>query len=184
MRYFTDVAAFVAGKLVFCGIDMHFKHWDVCLLCDGEIVETVRISGDFIKLMNLLRNYSTARQIRIVYEAGFCGFWLYRQLNAHGYSCMVTPPSQIPQTTDKVKTNKRDAKALTSYLAAGLLKAVYVPPPEVEADRRVVRRRGQLVKNLTRIKNQIKSFLHLYGLHPPEDVRSRWSQRYLMWLGS
>lgn len=184
MRYFTDVAAFVAGKIVFCGIDMHFKYWDVCLLCDGEIVEEVRIRGDFIMLMNLLRNYATVRQIRIVYEAGFCGFWLYRQLNAHGYSCMVTPPSHIPQTNDKVKTNKRDAKTLASYLVAGLLKAVYVPPPEVEADRRIIRRRAQLSKKIGRDKNQIKAFLHLHGIHPPDDIRATWSQRYMAWLTS
>lgn len=182
MRYFNNVSEFVAQKTVFCGIDMHLKHWNVCVLCDGEVVEEVRIDGNIIRLLNLLKLYSTARQVRIVYEAGFCGFWVYRQLNAQGYSCMITPPSLLPQPHDKVKTNRRDAKALAGYLAAGLLKAVYVPPPEVEADRRVVRRRGQVVKNVTRTKNQIKSFLHLHGLQAPEETGAKWSGAYLAWL--
>lgn len=182
MRYFSNVSEFVAQKTVSCGIDMHLQHWNVCLLCDGEVVEEVRIDGDIIRLLNLLRPYSTARQVHIVYEAGFCGFWVYRQLNAQGYSCMITPPSLLPQPHDKVKTNRRDAKALAGYLAAGLLKAVYVPPPEIEADRRVVRRRGQVVKNMTRTKNQIKSFLHLHGLKAPEEAGYKWSGKYIMWL--
>ncbi len=182
MRYFNNVSEFVAQKTVFCGIDMHLKHWNVCVLCDGEVVEEVRIDGSIIRLLNLLKLYSTARHVRIVYEAGFCGFWVCRQLNAQGYSCMITPPSLLPQPYNKVKTNRRDAKTLAGYLAAGLLKAVYVPPPEVEADRRVVRRRGQVAKNMTRTRNQIKSFLHLHGLKAPEEAGCKWSHDYITWL--
>lgn len=182
MRYIKDIAAFVDSKTVFCGIDMHVKHWNLSFLCDGEVVEELRIAGDLIMLLFVLKNYSTARQVRIVYEAGFSGFWAYRQLRARGYDCMVTAPSLIPQNNSHVKTNKRDARALVSYFAAGLLKAVYVPPVEVEADRAVIRRRAQLVKQLTRAKNHIKSFLHLHGLKTPEDIRAKWSKRYLTWL--
>jgi len=182
VRYIKNVSAFVHGKVVFCGIDMHQKHWDLCLLCDGEVVEELRISGDFFKLRNVLKSYAGARQIRIVYEAGFCGFWVYRQLLTEGYDCMVTAPSLIPKSASLVKTNKRDARALVQYFATGLLKAVYVPPVEVEADRRVVRRRAQLVTLVTRDKNHIQSFLHLQGVKTPEDIRSKWSKRYVAWL--
>lgn len=184
MRYFKDIAAFVADKIVFLGIDMHREHWDLCFICDGEVVEETRIKGDLIVLLFVLRNYSSARQIRIVYEAGFSGFWVYRQLRNRGYDCMVTAPSLIPQNNSHVKTNKRDARSLASYFAAGILKAVYVPPVEVEADRRVVRRRAQLGKQLTRAKNHIKSFLHLHGLKTPDDIRSNWSKRYVAWLSA
>lgn len=184
MRCFEDTQAFVVGKMVFCGIDMHHKYWNLCFQCDGQVVEKLRIAGDFTKLMNHLKQYSTARQVHLVYEAGFCGFWLYRQLCSHGYLCTVTPPTLIPTLTSKVKTDKRDAEALASYLAAGLLKAVYVPPVEVEADRRVIRRREQVRKQLTRSKNQIKSFLHLHGLRTPDDILSKWSGAYLAWLRS
>jgi transposase len=182
MRYFKDIPAFVTGKMVFCGIDMHEHHWNLCFLCDGEVVEEFRIAGDFIVLLYALQNYSSARQIRIVYEAGFSGFWVYRKLRERGYDCMVTPPSLIPQNNSHVKTNKRDARALAHYFAGDLLKAVYVPPVEVEADRRVVRRRRQLSKQLTRAKNHISSFLHLHGLKTPSEIRCKWSKRYVAWL--
>lgn len=184
MRYLKDTQRFVSGKAVFVGIDMHQKHWNLCFYCDGQVVEKIRIEADFLRLRKVLDIYSLARQIHVVYEAGFCGFWLCRQLQAHGYLCTVTPPSMVPTSTSKVKTDKRDAEALASYLAAGLLKAVYVPPVEVEADRRVIRRRTQLRKASTRDKNQIKSFLHLHGIEAPDDIQSKWSRAYLAWLTS
>lgn len=184
MRYFKDIPAFVTEKMVFCGIDMHVQHWDLCFLCDGEVIEELRIGGDWAKLLFVLQNYARARKVRVVYEAGFSGFWVYRKLRERGYDCMVTAPSLIPQNNSHVKTNKRDARALAHYFAAGLLKAVYVPPVEVEADRRVVRRRKQLGKQLTRTKNHIKSFLHLHGIKTPEDIRAKWSQRYVTWLAA
>jgi len=184
MRMYKDIKNFVKDKQVCCGIDVHFKHWDLCFVCDGEVVEKIRIPVDYIKLKYLLMNYKSARKLKLVYEAGFSGFWFYRKLKSDGYDCIVTPPSLTPQTADKVKTDKRDAHKLAQYLASGLLKSVYVPPANVEADRRIIRRRAQLVKKQTRAKNQIKAFLHLHGLKTPEAIKQSWSNNYLNWLES
>jgi transposase len=184
MRFFKDIKKFVDGKHVFCGIDIHYKHLNLCFICDGEVIEKIKLPVDYVRLKFLLSSYSTARKISIVYEAGFSGFWLYRNLTKDGYSCIVTPPSRIPKSGSKVKTDKRDAETLASYLAAGLLKSVCVPPNDIESDRRVIRRRAQLVKKQTRAKNHIMSFLHSYGLRTPTDIKTRWSNRYLMWLES
>ena len=184
MRMFKDIKRFVNGKVVFCGIDVHFRHWNLCFVCDGEIVEKIKLPTDYVRLKFLLMSYSSARKIRLVYEAGFCGFWLYRKLTSDGYDCIVTPPGRTPQTTSKVKTDKIDAEKLAQYFAAGLLKSVYVPPSNVEADRRIVRRRAQLTKKQTRAKNQIKAFLHLHGLATPEFIKQSWSIAYLKWLES
>lgn len=184
MRYYKNIKEFVQGKKVFCGIDSHLNSWNICFFCDGEVIEKIKLPVDYTKLHFLLLSYSTARELKIVYEAGFSGFWLYRRLTKDGYNCMVTPPNRVPHSGSKVKTDKRDAEALATYLSAGLLKEVVVPPVHAEADRRVVRRRAQLVKNQTRAKNHIRSFLHLHGIAAPADVKSRWSNRYLAWLDS
>ena len=182
MDYFKDIKNFVASKHVFCGIDIHFAHWNLCFVCDGEVVEKIRISNSYETLKMRLSHYSQARKISIVYEAGFSGFWLYRRLISDNYDCTVTPPSKMLKSENKVKTDKRDAQKLAFYLSAGLLKVVYVPPANIESDRRVVRRRAQLVKKQTRAKNHIKSFLHLHGLKTPDDIKTNWSNRYLVWL--
>ena len=92
---------------------------------------------------------------------------------------MITPPTTIPKSTSKVKTDKRDCSKLASYLASGLLKVVYVPPQEVEADRRIFRRRMDLVDQIRATKNKIKSFLHLHNLERPEEISKNWSKSYL-----
>ena len=184
MEYFKDIKIFIASKHVFCGIDIHFGHWNLCFICDGEVVEKTRIPNSYETLNMRLSKYSQARKISIVYEAGFSGFWLYRRLISDSYDCIVTPPSKMLKSDNKVKTDKRDAQSLALYLSAGLLKVVYVPPADIESDRRVVRRRAQLVKKQTRAKNHIKSFLHLHGLKTPEDIKTHWSNLYLSWLES
>jgi len=182
MIQYKDIKKYVDSKLVFVGMDIHKRHWNLAFLCDGEFVETVRIRSDYLRLLHLLSKYSTARGISLVYEAGFCGFWLYRRLNADGYSCIVTPPTSIPKSTSKVKTDKRDCRKLASYLASDLLKAVYVPPQEVEADRRIFRRRLDLVDQMRASKNKIKSFLHLHEIDRPENIGKNWSKTYIAWL--
>jgi len=184
MKSFKDIAGFVKGKKVFCGIDIHEKKWDVCFICDGEVVQNERISAEYGKLKALLTPYCMSRGLEIVYEAGFSGTWLYRRLKQDGYSCMITPPGLVPVNTDKVKTDKRDARKLASYLSAGLLKSVYVLPAWAESNRRIIRRRSQLVKKNSRAKNEIRSFLHLHGIKRPPEIKSNWSGLYMEWLDS
>ena len=183
MRCFKDIPSFVANKQVFVGIDVHKKSWSLCIRCDGEIVEQFTMGTEYRSLRShLRRNYSGARELKLVYEAGFSGFWLQRALERDGYSCIVTPPALIPRNTNKVKTDRRDAATLARFLSMDFLKSVYVPPQEIESDRQVVRRRAQLVRKQTRAKNEIHSFLNLRGIKKPEDVGSCWSSAYRQWL--
>lgn len=184
MQYFKDIKKVVTDKVVFCGIDVHQKHWDLCFMCDAEVIETIHMGVDYKRLKAILERYATAKKVNFVYEAGFSGFWLYHRLTDDGYHCIVTPPNKMPKSGDRVKTDKRDARSLASYLSASLLKSVWVPPKNIEADRRVIRRRSQLVKEQTRLKNQIKSLLHLDGITRPAAIKNNWSQAYLLWLAS
>lgn len=183
MKYFKGIEYFIENKRVFCGIDMHKNQWNLCYFCDGEVLEKLRISGDFINLLEHTKfYYGTAKAIHFVYEAGFSGFSLYRQLLDSGYQCIITPPNRIPSYTDKVKTDKRDATKLARYLASGLLKQVYVPPNSIEADRQLLRLRHGYQKKLTRVKNQIKSHLHLHGIKWSRTHGNKWTKRYIEWL--
>jgi len=158
MRYLKDINNFVKGKTVFCGIDIHKEHWNLCYCSNGEVVEKLRIRSEFAQLKSHTENlYSSASSVQFVYEAGFSGFWLYRKLTDSGYDCLITPPNKIPSNPDKVKTDKKDSEKLARYLAGGLLKKVYVPPPSIEADRQLLRLWEGDKKKLTRVKNQINS---------------------------
>jgi len=43
------------------------------------------------------RLQSKARHVYVVYEAGPCGYGLYRRLIDKGFDCMVRAPSLIPR---------------------------------------------------------------------------------------
>ena len=64
---------------------------------------------------------------------------------------------------DRIKTDRRDARKLAEYFAAGLLTECFVPDQELIATRELVRSRSSLMKNLPRSKLQIIHFLHGRG---------------------
>ncbi|MFO7890653.1 MAG: transposase [bacterium] len=128
--YFKSIKNFVENKKVFCRIDIHSYHWNLCYLCDGEVIEKIRIVGNCEKLKSHTEQlYGSAHSIRFVYEAGFSGFYLYRHLEASGYKCTITPPNQVLRSGNKVKTDKRDATKLAQFLSIGLLKNVFSDRP-------------------------------------------------------
>jgi transposase len=182
MRRLENTDEFVAGKVVFTGLDVHKKHWVACIMCDGEVLEHLTIAGQYGHLQKLLERYRAAARIHVVYEAGFMGSWLYRRLHSDGYDAMITPSAKIPRDGSRVKTDRIDAEKLCRYLSAGLLKRVYVLPESVENDRFLIRRRRQVVRNQTRIKNQIHSLLFLSGLARPAHITRNWSKAHLLWL--
>lgn len=183
MKSLENIKKFVTSKMVFCGIDIHKHHWNLCYFCDGIVVEKLTIDSDYkLVLRHTERFYSTAQQVKFVYEAGFSGFHLYRQLAEHHYECTITPPNRVPQSHDKVKTDKRDAQKLAQYFSSGLLKKVYVPPLSVESDRQILRMRKSYHQKLTRVKNQIKSYLNLHGHFWYPVDGSKWTKKYVAWL--
>lgn len=76
------------------------------------------------------RLQSKARHIRVVYEAGPCGYELYRHLVQKGFDCMVCAPLLIPKKSgERVETDRRDAVKLVRSLRTGDLSTVYTCRP-------------------------------------------------------
>ena len=70
------------------------------------------------------------------YEAGPCGYGLYRQILALGHQCLVVAPSLIPtKPGGHIKTDRRDATMLAALFRAGELQSVWVPDAEHEGSR-------------------------------------------------
>jgi transposase len=69
--------------------------------------------------------HSKATHLIFVYEAGPCGYWLYRYLTQKGYDCWVVASSLIPKKPgDRVKTDRRDALQLARLARSGDLTVV------------------------------------------------------------
>src|SRR5215213_8899062 len=84
-----------------------------------------------------------------------------RLLERHVGRVVVSNPQKTRAIAEaKVKTDKVDAAVLAQLLAAGFLPAVWLPDEATFALRRQVARRAHIVRQRTRLKNQVQSILH------------------------
>jgi transposase len=116
------------------------------------------------------------------YEAGPCGYGLYRQLIASGHDCAVVAPSKIPKAAgERIKTDRRDALKLARLLRSGDLTAVWVPDREQERMRDLSRARDDLKSQERKARQQLNAFLLRHGHHWPKG-KSRWTPAHETWL--
>lgn len=173
------------GVRIFVGLDVHKKSWSVAIIADGVLRERFTQEASCQTLCKHLHRRYPGGEYYSVYEAGFCGFWIYRQLNQLGINCIVVNAADIP-TKDKERKNKTDrvdAAKLARELSAGSLEKIYVPGKASLGARLLIRTRTQCVAKITRCKNQIKGLLNFHGINTPEDLECRhWSRQYLEFI--
>ena len=103
--------------------------------------------------------------IELTYEAGPCGYNLYRMICRLGFPCHVVAPSRIPRRSgDRIKNDHRDAVNLARLSRAGELTDVWVPDVVHEAMRDLTRARLAASKDLKLSRQRIWSFLLRHGL--------------------
>jgi transposase len=173
------------GQQIYVGMDIHKKSWSISILTDKLEHKTFTQPAHVEVLVKYLKRKFPGGTYKAVYEAGYCGFWIYDRLQEHGVECFVVNPADVP-TKDKErrsKTDRVDCRKLARNLRNGEIKGIYVPcRPKVE-DRSLIRTRHSMVKKQTRCKNQIKSLLHFYGIQAPEElVNGHWSKRFVSWI--
>ena len=116
------------------------------------------------------------------YEAGPCGYGIYRQISELGHDCMVVAPSLIPRRPgDRVKTDRRDSEALARLHRAEELTSVWVPDEEQEAMRDLTRAREDMKHLERQSKQRLNAFLLRHGRHYVSG-KSKWTQAYWRWL--
>ena len=112
------------SKCIFVGLDVHKDSIDVAIAedgRDGEVRHYGRIGGDIASLDRVIRRLqSRGVPLRVVYEAGPCGYEIYRHLSRRGIDCMVVAPGMIPKRSgDPIKNDRRDALSLARLHRAG-----------------------------------------------------------------
>lgn len=122
-----------------------------------------------------------AEVLQVCYEAGPCGYGLYRQAVALGHGCEVVAPTLIPRKVgERVKTDRRDALMLARLHRAGELSAVWVPEPEQEAMRDLTRAREDMKAIELKARQRLGAFLLRHG--KVYTGKSRWTQAHFRWL--
>jgi transposase len=174
-------ASTMADGICFVGLDVHARKTAAAAvrLGSGEVLRA-QISGPPTAAVEWLQGL--AGPVRAVYEAGPTGLGLARAGRAAGIEMMVCSPGAIPrQPGDRIKTDVRDALKLARLHAAGQLRAVLVPEPELEALRDLVRAREDLRGDLMACRHRISKLLLRRGWVWPGPGET-WSGRHLSWL--
>ena len=168
----------------FVGMDVHRDSISVAV-APGDGAE-VRFLGDVAPgtdgLRRLVRKLARGgHRLSLCYEAGPCGYGLYRTLTDWGHECAVVAPSLIPRKAgERVKTDRRDGMALARLHRAGELTAVWVPDLEQEAMRDLTRARADAKQVERQARQRLNAFLLRHGKQ--YSGKSRWTQAHFRWL--
>ena len=143
----------------------------------GEIVNTPEAITKLAKKLS-----PDGEVLSFCYEAGPCGYGIYRQISKMGHDCSVVAPSLIPRKPgNRVKTDRRDSESLSRFHRAGELTAVWVPDQEQEAIRDLTRAREDMKAMERQARQRLNAFLLRHG-KVYDSGKSKWTQAHFRWL--
>ena len=171
----------------FVAMDTHKQTISVAIAEGGRRGET-RFLGEIASrpeaVAKLVERLSKKHaKLAFCYEAGPCGYGLYRQIVALGHDCVWSRPLWFrPGPGDRVKTDRRDAMTLASPFRSGELTPVWVPDDAHEAMRDLCRTRETAMETLRRARQQLLSFLLRHG--HVYSAGAHWTKKHRFWLAN
>jgi transposase len=171
-------------SITFVGLDVHKNTIDVAIADDGrnsEVRYHGTIGGGLDDIDRLVKKLKVSRkELHFVYEAGPCGYDIFRSLTEKGFDCAVCSPAHIPKSpASRIKTDRRDAVMLARLHRAGELTYVYVPRADDEAMRDLTRAREDAIKAQRVARQQLGGMLLRLGFR---YSRSYWTIQHFRWL--
>src|SRR5277367_223993 len=197
VRTVNNLPAAAHGETVRClfAIELSKESWVIGFTTplSAKICRRNLSGGDWKGLLELIeevrarvsREIGRAVEVTSCYEAGYDGFWLHRQLEAHGVRNYVIDPAslQVDRRMRRAKTDRVDAERLLRSLMAYLRgepkvwSVVRVPSVAEEDDRRLHRERGRLINERIQHVNRIKGLLAIHGIYDYQPLRRDRIQR-------
>ena len=161
------------------GIGVHKKESQLCILAEGgELIEQ-RIRTEPERFAAVLGKRPRAR---ILIEASTDSEWVARCLEGLGHEVIVADPNFAPMyatRTRKVKTDRRDARALMDACVLGAYRRAHRLS---DAQRHVRGRRlvrDAIVRTRTRYISLIRALLRQHGYRVPSGSAEAFLQRVL-----
>jgi transposase len=191
VRTVSSLPAATHGETVRClfAIELSKQSWIIGFITplSPKIGRRILSGGDWKGLLKLIdevrarisREMSRTVEVMSCYEAGYDGFWLHRQLEAHGVRNYVIDPAslQVDRRVRRVKTDRIDTERLLRSLMAYLRgepkvwSVVRVPSIAEEDARRLHRERHRLISERVQHVNRIKGLCALHGIYDYHPLR-------------
>lgn len=155
----------VRGKEISVGLEDSKRTWKLSVRCEKMEIQFTTMAAKYDNLLRYLKDRYPECKIKLIYEAGFKGFWLHDRLKKDGIECVVTPPNRVTQEKcSPIKNDKVDARRLAIVLENGDYKECDVPDQERREDRQVSRTLEGIKKDMIRTKNRIRKFFDFHGI--------------------
>jgi transposase len=147
----------------------------------GSEAEVVQLENTERAVRRLVAKLGGPQGLAACYEAGPCGYDLYRFLESIGVACWIVAPSLIPvRPGDRVKTDRRDARKLVRLFRAGELSFVNPPSTQQEGLRDLVRCREDLRRARQDARHRVAKQLLRHGRIYRDG--SGWTKGHMAWV--
>jgi transposase len=162
------------------GMDVHRDFAQVAVRERGKLRDEFRVGVTGEELHDFVARLRPTDQVAL--EATTNSAAIARLVATRAGRVVVSNPLKTRAIAEaKVKTDKVDARVLAELLAADYLPEVWQAPPELAALRRQVSRRAHLVRQRTRLKNQVQAIVarNLLPRCPAADLFGHKGRRWL-----
>jgi transposase len=189
----------VSDAPVYVAFEVGKRSWTVAMTSGFGVTPWVQTlgPGEWARLQRLLAKarmrfgLAPAAPVVSCYEAGRDGFWIHRGLTAQGLANRVVDSAsiEVDRRARRNKTDRIDARKLATLLVRACLgepawREVRVPTATEEATRHGSRERTDLVREQTRLVNQMRSWLTTYGAALPARRAVTWWTRLRDYAGA
>ena len=185
---------------VYVAFELGKKDWKLAMTSGFGVAPWLRTvaSGDLGAVERVLREgrrrlgLPDCARVVSCYEAGRDGFWIHRALTALGIMNRVVDSAsiEVSRRARRAKTDRLDALKLVMMLVRvccgerRVWSEVHVPTVADEAARQVSRERTALTQDQTRLVNQLRGWLAVWGATLPSRRRGSWWTRVRDWAGT
>jgi transposase len=171
-------------RVLYIGMDVDKEKIIVAKLAkSAKVTEERAIANRPEAIRKYFAALSKEADVMATYEAGCFGFGLYHQLTDLGVAAIVAAPGLIPRKpSDRLKTDRRDARTLAFALRAGQITGVHVPTKQDESVRDYLRMCEDMRDDLRKCKQRILHLLLRRGIR--YEQAGAWTVKHKNWLAT
>src|SRR5437667_1736671 len=168
--------------MIHVGVDLHQRCcYMTALETRGKLLQSGAVNNERLALKRYFRQFR-GQAVEVAVEA--CGFWpAFREVVEPEVKRLVlVHPQRVKAIASaKLKNDRVDSATLAHLLRCDLLPESWKADRDTQARRQQVRLRATLVRQRTRLKNQVHAVLHQQGQRSP--VTDGFGKRGRQWLG-